>query len=330
MPIPASSTSGGPSPSRTWCSPDGTPASVPHARARRAPTPRADAAPACAARRAPVPRGTMRRMRVFVTGLGGYLGHALAAAAPGPVAGTVRERPAPPGARPFRIDVRDEAAVAAALAAARRRRGDPHRLRAGGRGLARRSTSTARRPWRGPPARTGRGSIHVSSDAIFPGASRPVDRGRPAAPAQRRTRATKADAEPAVAAAHPGAVLVRTSLIYGGAALSNHERRALDPAAELLRRRDPLPDRRRRPRRRPPRAGRACPPSAARSTSPAPTPSAASPSRARRRRARTRPGGGPRHAEPARAARATSGSTAAARAGSCGRRLRGVREVLRG
>jgi dTDP-4-dehydrorhamnose reductase len=34
---------------------------------------------------------------------------------------------------------------------------------------------------------------------------------------------TKAAAERAVAAAHPGALLVRTSLIYGGATLSKHE-----------------------------------------------------------------------------------------------------------
>jgi dTDP-4-dehydrorhamnose reductase len=39
---------------------------------------------------------------------------------------------------------------------------------------------------------------------------------------------TKADAEAAVAAAHPDALLVRTSLIYGGPEPSAHERRALD------------------------------------------------------------------------------------------------------
>jgi hypothetical protein len=54
-------------------------------------------------------------LRVFVTGLGGYLGHAIAAAALHPVAGTVRARPAPPGTHALRVDVRDEHAVGAAL-----------------------------------------------------------------------------------------------------------------------------------------------------------------------------------------------------------------------
>src|SRR5918997_5000629 len=57
-------------------------------------------------------------MRLFVTGLGGYLGHALAAAGGADLSGTVRSRPAPGGVRSFAVDVRDERAVAAAIAAA--------------------------------------------------------------------------------------------------------------------------------------------------------------------------------------------------------------------
>jgi dTDP-4-dehydrorhamnose reductase len=41
---------------------------------------------------------------------------------------------------------------------------------------------------------------------------------------------TKAEAEERVAAAHPDALVVRTSLLYGGAVPSKHELAALDPA----------------------------------------------------------------------------------------------------
>jgi dTDP-4-dehydrorhamnose reductase len=60
-------------------------------------------------------------LRLFVTGLGGYLGHAIAAAAAPDheIAGTIRSTPAPPGTRAFGVDVRDEAAVGAALDDAR-------------------------------------------------------------------------------------------------------------------------------------------------------------------------------------------------------------------
>jgi dTDP-4-dehydrorhamnose reductase len=168
-------------------------------------------------------------LRLFVTGLGGYLGRAIAAPAPpGMVSGTVRSTPAPPGTRGFRLDVRDGAAVAAALDQARPdavvhtayvQGGDDERsINVDG------AAAVAR-------AAAGRGLrlVHLSSDVIFGG-----DLGRPLreedAPAPMTTYgATKADAEVAVTAAHPGAVLVRTSLIYGGAEPSNHERRALDP-----------------------------------------------------------------------------------------------------
>jgi dTDP-4-dehydrorhamnose reductase len=72
--------------------------------------------------------------------------------------------------------------------------------------------------------------VHVSSDVVFPGdLGRTVREEDPPAPIM-AYGATKAAAEAAVAAADPGAVLVRTSLIYGGDTLSDHERRALDPA----------------------------------------------------------------------------------------------------
>ena len=70
--------------------------------------------------------------------------------------------------------------------------------------------------------------VHVSSDLVFSGdAGRPLREDDLPAPVT-EYGATKADAEAAVATADPGAVLVRTSLIYGGATLSDHERRALE------------------------------------------------------------------------------------------------------
>jgi dTDP-4-dehydrorhamnose reductase len=171
-------------------------------------------------------------VRLFVTGLGGYLGHAIAASAgpPGhPVSGTVRSSPAPPGTRAFRADVREAGQIAAALDAARPdavihtayvQGGDDERsVNVDGSGVMARAC-----------AERGLRLVHLSSDVIFAGdlgrALREDDPPRP------RTAygATKADAEAVVAASDPGAVLVRTSLIYGGAAPSNHERRALDPA----------------------------------------------------------------------------------------------------
>src|SRR5437764_4215261 len=57
--------------------------------------------------------------RLFITGIAGLLGSELAARATGwSVAGSVFERPGPPGVETVRLDVRDEAAVRAALAGA--------------------------------------------------------------------------------------------------------------------------------------------------------------------------------------------------------------------
>jgi dTDP-4-dehydrorhamnose reductase len=168
-------------------------------------------------------------VRLFVTGLGGYLGRAIAAAAPGAVAGTVRRRPAPAGARALPIDVRDEAALAAVLADIRPdavihtayvQHGDDVRsINVDG------SAAVAR-----AARRAGARLVHLSSDLVFPGdLGRPVREDDPVAPVTEYGRA-KADAERAVAAEDPGAVLVRTSLIYGGERPSAHEERALDPA----------------------------------------------------------------------------------------------------
>ena len=171
-------------------------------------------------------------MRLFVTGLGGYLGHALAATADAAaieLSGTVRSRPAPAGARTFEIDVRDERAVAGALArvapdavvhAAYVREGDEARsVNVDGSAAVARAARAA-----------GARLVHVSSDVVFAGDSgRPLREDDAPAPVSDYGR-TKAAAEAEVMQACPDAVLVRTSLIYGAAEPSTYERAALDPA----------------------------------------------------------------------------------------------------
>jgi dTDP-4-dehydrorhamnose reductase len=169
-------------------------------------------------------------LRLFVTGLGGYLGRAIAAAAPdgAVVGGTVRDRPAPAGTRGLRVDVRDERAIAAALDDARPDavihtayvQGGPDERSVNVDGAATVARAAATRGIR---------LVHLSSDLVFAGdGGRPVREDDDLAPTT-EYGATKADGERAVAALHPGAVLVRTSLVYGGAQPSNHELRALDP-----------------------------------------------------------------------------------------------------
>jgi len=78
--------------------------------------------------------------------------------------------------------------------------------------------------------------VHVSTDVVFDGrAGRPYVEDDAPCPLSAYGRA-KADAEGVVLAADPAAVVVRTSLIVGGAGRppSPHERMALDPAAVLF------------------------------------------------------------------------------------------------
>jgi dTDP-4-dehydrorhamnose reductase len=156
-------------------------------------------------------------MDLFVTGLGGYLGRSIAALQPGAMG--IAGRAA--------ADVRDLAAVAAALDAA-----------------APQAVIHTAYEQDGPEARSinvdgsavvaraarerGLRLVHVSTDVVFSGElGRPIREEDPADPVTEYGR-TKADAEVAVAEAHPDAVIVRTSLIYGGAEPSNHERIAHD------------------------------------------------------------------------------------------------------
>lgn len=172
-------------------------------------------------------------MRLFVTGLGGYVGRALAATASSSadleLSGTVRSRPAPAGLRTFAIDVRDEDAVAGAIARIRPdavvhtaylREGDEAwSINVDGSAAVARAAQAA-----------GARLVHLSSDVVFAGdLDRPLREDDPLAPVS-AYGSSKAAAEAAVADACPEAVLVRTSLIYGGAEPSSYERAALDQA----------------------------------------------------------------------------------------------------
>lgn len=72
--------------------------------------------------------------------------------------------------------------------------------------------------------------VHLSTDVVFDGRKgAPYVEDDPVSPVTGYGRA-KAEAEVRVATAHAHALLVRTSLLYGGAEPSQHERAARDPA----------------------------------------------------------------------------------------------------
>jgi dTDP-4-dehydrorhamnose reductase len=162
--------------------------------------------------------------RLLVTGGCGYLGREVLARAPGrgwSVRGTWFERLPPPAGAWMRVDVRDPGAVGEAMAGvdavvhtAYRQHGDAWEINALG------SEVVAR-------AAAGRRLVHLSSDLVFRG-----DRGRyreedEPDPVSDYGR-SKAEAERRVAAAHPGATMARTSLIYGGAEPGPQERLAAE------------------------------------------------------------------------------------------------------
>jgi dTDP-4-dehydrorhamnose reductase len=163
---------------------------------------------------------------IFVTGVSGDLGRALAAR--GDVAGSVQARAAPPGVRAHVLDVRDGPAVRRTLQGERPevvihtayRQDDDSVTRDGAAVVA------------AEAARIGARLIHLSSDVVFSGRlGRPLtEEDAPDAPSGYGR--AKADAEALVTAAHPAALIVRTSLLLGapGPPL-RHERAALDPEA---------------------------------------------------------------------------------------------------
>jgi dTDP-4-dehydrorhamnose reductase len=169
-------------------------------------------------------------MRILVTGGTGYLGSELvrrSREAGHEVVATGLSR-----AADLQLDVRDTAAVDAALRDVAPeavihtayRQDDPDAWAINVDGAA----NIAR-----AAAVTGARLIHLSTDIVFDGASRTAytetDTPHPLTAYGR----TKAAAEDEVRAAHPAALVVRTSLIYGGATLSKHEELALAAADGL-------------------------------------------------------------------------------------------------
>ncbi|HEY7619846.1 MAG TPA: sugar nucleotide-binding protein [Solirubrobacteraceae bacterium] len=155
--------------------------------------------------------------RLFVTGLGGYLGSELARRAPAAgwdvegIAGSAQ------------LDIRDGPAVLAAVRAARPgvvvhtayRMDDPSVNVDGTRAVAAAAVATGAR------------LVHVSSDLVFAGSgSRPLTEDDEPAPVT-AYGASKLAAE---RACPPGALVVRTSLLYGGERPSTHEQAAIEAA----------------------------------------------------------------------------------------------------
>jgi dTDP-4-dehydrorhamnose reductase len=165
------------------------------------------------------------RRRLLVTGGSGHLGGEVVRRAPAAgweAVGTSYRRPGP-----ARLDVRDAEAVEAMCAdtapdcvvhTAYLQDG-PEAWATNVDGSAHVAAAAAAR---------GARLIHLSTDLVFDGrAGRPYTEEDAARPLLEYGR-SKAAAEAAVAERHPAATIVRTSLIYGGAGLSGHERRILD------------------------------------------------------------------------------------------------------
>jgi dTDP-4-dehydrorhamnose reductase len=174
--------------------------------------------------------------RLLVTGASGYLGGELcrAAAARGlEVTGTFLSTP--PAAVPWRaerLDVRAPDGVAALVRESRPDWVVHAAYRQDGPG-ARETIVAGSRAVAAASAAVGARLVHVSSDMVFDGegagAYREEDEPAPVLP----YGAWKLAAEGAVADAYPGALLVRTSLLYGGepgVPLSRHERLVLEAA----------------------------------------------------------------------------------------------------
>jgi len=169
---------------------------------------------------------------LLVTGAGGLLGSELCARAlhgGWDVEGLILDRRAPDGVRARRLDVREAAAIGDLFASIAPDVVIHTAYRLGGADM--RSTNVDGAAVVAAAAReAGARLVHMSSDVVFSGGlGRPLREDDPLDPLSEYGR-SKAEAEAAVAAAHPGALIVRTSLLYGGRGLGPHELLALAAA----------------------------------------------------------------------------------------------------
>jgi dTDP-4-dehydrorhamnose reductase len=164
-------------------------------------------------------------MRLLVTGGSGYLGSELvrrARAAGWEVRATHRTRRPELEAEWVQLDVRDAAAVEAAVVGADcvvhtayvQNGPDAWTTTADGAGVVARAAAAA-----------GARLIHLSTDLVFDGTRGRYREDDELAPVHDYGRA-KVEAERLVRAAHPRALVVRTSLLYGGAEAGPQERLA--------------------------------------------------------------------------------------------------------
>jgi len=149
---------------------------------------------------------------LYITGRTGYLGSELA-----------RLRPDALGER---VEVRDRGAVQALLERLRPETVIHTAYRQEDRSVNVEGSENVARA----AAAVGARLVHLSTDVVFDGRKgAPYVEDDPTSPVTDYGRA-KADAEERVRAAHPAALIVRTSLIYGGAEPSKHELAARDPS----------------------------------------------------------------------------------------------------